>query len=338
MRFFQSMKWTGPFVGMACALSLQLWAAPASATASAWPHKPIKLVVCFPPGNAADTLARDIAPLLSESLKQPVIVENKAGAGGIIGIEAIAKSPNDHHTFGVCSLSPITILPAVREKMPYDVKAELAPVVITSKGPMVFLVNKHAPFNTLEEFVQYAQKHPAKLSYASLGTGTISQMSMEAFKAAADVNVVEVGYKGSSQALTDLIAGHVDVMLDNAASSSTHIKSGSVKALAVTTKQRIQLLPDVPTMAESKIQGLKDFDFFGWVAFFASSKTPPDIIQTINTVVQEKLQTEQLKNRAIMTGQEIFEANTPADFAQFIDYDFQRWSTIAKQLGIYQKQ
>lgn len=329
MLYFRTRFLRATWLGLAIAAGL-----PGAVQANEWPTKPIKLVVCFPPGNAADALARDISPLLAQKLGQPVIVENKAGAGGIIGMEAIAKSPQDTHTFGVCSLSPITILPAVREKMPYDVKKDFAPVIVTSKGPMVFLVNKKSPFNTLEEFLQYTKANPGKLSYASLGTGTISQMSMEALKMATQTNILEIGYKGSSQALTDLIAGHVDVMLDNAATSAAQIAAGTVKALAVTTAQRIQLLPNVPAMAELNIDGLKSFDFFGWVAVFATSKTPPEVVQRMNTEIAQILKTPHLQARALATGQEIFETNSPAEFAKFIDTDQARWLKIAQKLNL----
>ena len=334
MLFLKSLRRAGVVRAAAFVIAgVALHSAPVLAT-DVWPSKPVKLVVCFPPGNAADTLARDLAPLLSQKLKQPVIVENKAGAGGVIGLESVVNGANDQHTFSVCSLSPITILPAVRSKMPYDVARDVAPVVITSKGPMVFLVPKNAPYNTLQEFVAYAKAAPGKLSYASLGTGTISQMSMEAFKSAAGVDLLEVGYKGSGQALTDLLAGHVDVMLDNAATSAAQVQAGSVKALAVTTAQRIQLLPAVPTMAESGVEGLGQFDFFGWVGFLASSKMPEALVQRMNVEVQALLQTPQLQERATATDQEIFPSNTPKEFGQFIKQDYQRWLSIATRLGI----
>lgn len=305
-----------------------------AAQANNWPTKPIKFVVCFPPGNAADVFAREISPLLSEKLGQPVVVENKPGAGGMIGVDAVAKAPGDGYTFGACSLSPITILPAVRSKMPYDVNRDIEPVVLTNKGPMVLVVKKDAPFNSFTDVIKYAKENPNKLSYASLGMGTISQLSMEAFKMASGTEITEISYKGSGPALTDLVGGHVDVMLDGAASVSTQVAAGTVKALAVTTKQRTALLPEVPAMSEFDMPGLKSFDFFGWVGFIAPAGTSPEVIARMNREITEILKHPKLKERAQATGQEIVNPNTPAQFREFIKADFTRWSDVARKLNL----
>ena len=265
---------------------------PLAANANGWPSRPIKLVVCFPPGNAADVMARAVAPLLSSKLNQPGVVENKAGAGGMIGVESVIRA-SDEHTFGVCSLSPLTILPAVRKSMPYDVVKDVAPIVLSNTGPMVLLVNKKSPLNSMDDFIRYAKANPGKLTYASLGPGTISQMSMAAFKLATQTELVEIGYKGSGQALTDLIAGHVDVMLDGAASASTQIAAGTLKALAVTTEKRVTLLPQVPTMAEAG--GPANYAVESWQGYFAPAGTPSAIVHKINRDMQRVLQSEDVR-------------------------------------------
>lgn len=302
--------------------------------ANTWPNKPIKFIVCFPPGNAADVFAREIGPLLSAKLGQPVVVENKPGAGGMLGVDAVAKSTADGYTFGACSLSPITILPAVRTKMPYDVNRDIEPVVLTNKGPMVLVVKKDAPFNSLNDLIKYTKDNPGKLNYASLGPGTISQMSMEAFKMASGTDLTEVSYKGSGPALIDLVGGHINVMLDGAASVSTLVAAGTVKALAVTTQKRTPLLPQVPSMSESDIAGLKSFDFFGWVGFIAPAGTAPEVIARMNREITDILKHPSLQQRAQATGQEIVEANTPAQFRDFIKTDFARWSAVARRLKL----
>jgi tripartite-type tricarboxylate transporter receptor subunit TctC len=326
-----SLKW---FRSFAAALALTSLAVTPVTAQTAWPSKPMKLVVCFPPGNAADVFARSIGPILAEKLGQPVVVENRAGAGGVLGVDAVAKAPNDGHTIGVCSLSPITIIPSVRKQLPYDVNKDLAPVILTNRGPMVLVVKKSSPFNSLNDLIQYAKANPGKLSYGSLGPGTISQMSTEAFKAAAGIEMIEVSYKGSGQALTDLVGGHVDVMLDGAASAVAQVSAGTVKALAVTTQKRSVFLPDVPAMNESSIPGLKGFDFFGWVGFIAPAGTSSEVLNRLNMAIAGALKNPQVIQRAHAAGQEIADANTPEQFREYIRVDASRWSVLAKRLNI----
>lgn len=302
--------------------------------AQAWPAKPIKFVVCFPPGNAADVFARAVGPTLSTRLGQPVVIENRAGAGGALGVDAVAKSPPDGYTFSACSLSPISIMPAVRKKMPYDVERDLVPVVLSNKGPMVLVVRKDSPFNNAADLIRFAKERPGKLSYGSLGPGTISQMTMEALKIGSGAEIVEVAYKGSAQALTDLLGGHIDVMLDGAASASGQIASGALKALAVTTQKRSPLLPQVPTASESGVAGLQGFDAFGWVGFLAPGGTSPEIVQRMNKEISDILRTPVVQQAAQATGQEIADPNTPAQFRDFIRADHVRWAAVAKKLKL----
>ncbi len=304
------------------------------AGAAEWPERAIRLVVCFPPGNAADVLARSIEPLLSQRLGQPVVVENKGGAGGSIGVDSVLKAAPDGYTIGVCSLSPLTIMPATRRKMPYDVERDLAPILWTYKGPMIAVVRKDSPFNTLQDLVKYSKANPGKLTYASLGPGTISQMSTEAFRAASGASLTEVSYKGSSQALTDLLGGHVDFMLDGAASAAVQIASGNVKALAVTTNRRSPLVPNVITMEESGIPGLKGFNIFGWVSFFAPAAVPPAVVARLNREIAQILKDPQVIKRAEAAGQDVSETSTPEQFRDFLRSDLARWSSIARQFNI----
>ena len=325
-------SWVGKFT---VALGLSTMVLTSSiAQPNAWPFKPIKLVVCFPPGNAADMLARSIGPILSERLGQPVVVENRAGAGGVVGVDAVAKATNDGHTIGVCSLSPITIIPAIRKQMPYDVNKDIAPVILSNHGPMVLVVKKNSPFNTLSDLIQYAKANPNKLSYGSLGPGTISQMSTEAFKMASGIQITEISYKGSGQALTDLVGGHVDVMLDGAASAVAQVAAGTVKALAVTTQKRSTLLPEVPTMHETNLAGLKGFDFFGWVGVIAPAGTSSETLNRLNKEIAFALKNPQVIQRVNAAGQDIYDANTPDQFREFIKGDAARWASVARKLNL----
>lgn len=333
------MRTRKPLLGRFCSalavMGLAVFATlPYPAAAQPWPAKPVKFVVCFPPGNAADVTARAVGAALSAKIGQPVVVDNRGGAGGMIGVDAVAKAAPDGYTFGVCSLSPITILPAVRRKMPYDVEKDIAPVILSNKGPMVLLVRKDSTINSMKDLIGVAKDKPGKLSYGSLGPGTISQMTMEMFKSRSGVSIVEIPYKGSSAALTDLIGGQVDVMLDGAASASTQIAAGNLKALAVTSQRRTALLPEVPTMDESGLPGLKGFDAFGWVGFIAPAGTPTEIVQRMNTEIQQILRTPNLVQVAQTAGQEIADANSPAQFREFIRADHARWLAVGRSLKL----
>lgn len=309
-----------------------------SAWAQAWPAKPIRMIVCFPPGNAADLTARAMGPLLAEKVGQPVIIDNRGGAGGVIGVDAVAKSAPDGYTLGVCSLSPITIIPATRAKMPYDPAKDLQPILLTNKGPLVLVVKRNSPFNSIDDLIAHARANPGKLSYGSLGTGTVSQLATEAFKAAAGLQITEISYKGSAQALTDLIGGHVDLMLDGAATAVAQMNAGTVKGLAVTTLKRSVFAPNVMALDESNLPGLKGFDVFGWVGVFAPAGVPGDVVTRLNRELGLLLREPSVMQRAAAGGQEMSEPNTPAQFRDFIRADLARWTALARKLNIETKE
>ncbi|WP_298234269.1 tripartite tricarboxylate transporter substrate binding protein [uncultured Azohydromonas sp.] len=305
-----------------------------AAVAQNWPSKPVRLVVCFPPGNAADVIARTLGPSLAQRLGQPVVVENRGGAGGIIGVDAVAKSPADGYTLGMCSLSPFTIIPSVRRKMPYNPTKDIAPILLATKGPMVVLVKKDSPIDSLEKLVQLTKADPQKYTYASLGPGTISQMSTEAFKAASGAALTEITYKGSSQALMDLIGGHVDVMIDGVVSAAAQMSAGTVKALGVTTAKRSSIMPDVMTLSESNVPGLKNFDVFGWVGLFAPAGVPAPIATRVHNEVADILRDPEVVKRINAAGQDVAEPTSPTQFKEFMQKDLERWTGLARKLKI----
>ena len=309
-----------------------LSAAPASA--ADWPTHPIRLIVSFPPGNSADLVARSFSNLLSQRLVQPVVIENRGGAGGLIGMEAMTKAAPDGYTFAVSSLSPITIIPAINKKLPYDPIHGLMPVTLLGVGPMFILVRKDSPINSVEDLITQSRANPEKFTYGSLGPGTISQMATESFKAASGANLTEISYKGSAQALTDLIGGHITVMIDGAASSATQINAGTVKALAVSTIKRNSLVPDVITLNETGIPSLKDYNVFGWIGMFAPVGTPTAIVERMQTVLSEVGKDPSVIQQLKTAGLDVPDTNTPAQFAGFLALDLARWTKVARELNI----
>ena len=307
---------------------------PAAAIADTWPSKPIRIIVSFPPGNSADMIAREVGPVLSQRLGQPVVIENRGGAGGVIGVDALAKSAPDGYTFGMSSLSPITIIPAVRRKLPYDPVRDLMPVGLAAKGPLFVMVRKDSPLNSLADLIAQSKANPGKLTYASLGAGTVSQLTTEAFKAASGAQITEVPYKGSAQALTDVVGGFVTVMFDGAASASAQIAAGTLKALGVTTLRRSPIVPDVPTFDETGLPGLKGFEAFGWIGLFAPAGTPREIVSRVQAELAQIVQSPSVSQRLRTAGLEPSDPNTPAQFGEFIQKDLARWSKLATDLKI----
>lgn len=333
MRYLSKRSWIAAF----SALCLGLFV-PATACAQDYPTKPIKMIVSFPPGNSADLIARAVSERLAQRLGQAVVVENRGGAGGIIGVEQVVHSPPDGYTVGIISVSPISIIPAVNKKLRYDAMRDLQPVTLLAVGPMVLLAtNSFAP-NNVAELVAYAKANPGKLSYGSLGPGTISQMTMEMFKQATGANIVEITYKGSSQALVDLIAGHLHLLFDGAGSAVPQVKGGKVKAIASSRPKRAPSLPDVPTLDESGIPGLKGFDTAGWIGAFAPAGTPPAIMQRLNAELAQVLTLEDVRTRIAAGGLDVAPANSPEQFREYIHNDFAKWSKVAREAQIVMPQ
>lgn len=308
-----------------------------TATAAGYPDRPVTALVTFPPGNSADLVGRTIAQKLQESLGQPFIVDNKGGAGGTIGMDQLVRSKPDGYTISITSLSPVSVIPVVK-KVPYDPVTQLVPISLLAQGPMVIVVSKNSPFNTIQELIDYAKANPGKLNYGSLGPGTISQLTTEQFKSAAQIDLTEIPYKGSAQALTDLIGDHIQVLFDGNASAMRQMEAGTVKGLAVTIPKRSPLMPDTPSLSETNIAGLKDFQSQGWMGAFAPVGTPPEAIAVLHKEMQKALKSQDVIDRFAASGLQAVGSDTPENFRVFVENDFNRWKAAAKMLGLQPEQ
>ncbi|NLY63545.1 MAG: tripartite tricarboxylate transporter substrate binding protein [Alcaligenaceae bacterium] len=300
---------------------------------AAYPERQVTTLITFPPGNSADLVGRTMAQKLQESLGQAFVVDNKGGAGGTIGIEHLTRSKADGYTFTITSLSPVSIIP-VTKKVSYDPIKDLVPISLLAQGPMVIVVHKDSPFNTIQEVIDYARANPGKLNYGSLGAGTISQLTTELFKEATQTDIKEIPYKGSAQALSDLIGGRIQLLFDGNASAIRQMEAGTVKGLAVTIPQRSPLMPDTPSLAETNIAGLKNFTSQGWMGAFAPAGTPPEVIKVLHEKMQDALKAPEVVERFNASGLQAIGSATPRDFAGFVQEDLNRWQSAAKMLNL----
>jgi tripartite-type tricarboxylate transporter receptor subunit TctC len=307
-------------------------ALPAAAQSGPWPNRPVKIVVPFPAAGTTDILARAIAPELSKVFGQQFIVDNRAGAGGNVGAEIVAKSPPDGYTILMGTVGTHGINRALYSKLAYDPIKDFAPITLVAGVPNVMVIpaEKHRNINTVADFIRLARSNPGKLNMASSGNGTSIHLSGELFKSMTGTYLVHFPYRGSGPAMLDLIAGTMDVMFDNLPSALPHIKAGKLKALAVTSRQRSVALPDVPTVEEAA--GLKGFDATSWFGLLAPAGTPPDIVSRIQQEVAKALNSPAIKEKLVAQGA-IPSGNTPAEFARHIDAEHKKWAQVVKTSG-----
>jgi tripartite-type tricarboxylate transporter receptor subunit TctC len=317
---------------IASALLLAL-AGPGAHAQSSWPTKAVRIVVPFPAGGTTDIVARLLAVELQKSLGQPVVVENRGGAGGNIGSEAVAKSPADGYTLLMATVGTHSInLPLFeqnKQKLPYHPLNDFVPITNVAAVPNVMVVPASLPVNSVAEFIAYAKARPGKLNMASSGNGTSIHLTGELFKSITGTYMVHLPYRGSAPALTDLIAGNTQVMFDNLPSALPHIRSGRLKALAVTSRERSPALPNVPTLAES---GLKDFDASAWFGLLAPAGTPREIVSRVQQEVARILATAEMRERFASQGA-LPVPNTSDEFAAFIRSEIEKWSKVVKFSG-----
>jgi tripartite-type tricarboxylate transporter receptor subunit TctC len=304
------------------------------AAQSHWPNRPVKIVVPFAPGGTTDILARAVAPELSKAFGQSFIVENRAGAGGNLGADVVAKSPADGYTLLMGTVGTHGINKALYDKMPFDPVKDFAPITLVAGVPNVMVMNtekaRSLGINSVADFIRVAKAQPGKLNMASSGNGTSIHLAGELFKSMTGTFMLHFPYRGSGPALLDMLAGNMDVMFDNLPSSLPHIRSGKLKALAVTSAQRSAVLPDVPTLEESG--KLKGYEASSWFGLLAPAGTPPDIVSRVQQEVAKSLNTPAIKEKLLSQGA-IPSGNTPQEFARMIDAEIKKWAQVVKTSG-----
>ena len=301
---------------------------------TAWPTKPVRIVVPFSPGGTTDILARAVAPELSKVFGQQFIVDNKAGAGGNLGADVVAKAPADGYTLLMGTVGTHGINRALYPKLPYDPIKDFAPITLVASVPNVMVVPADAArangINTVQDFIRLAKSKPGKLNMASSGNGTSIHLAGELFKSQTGVFMTHIPYRGSGPALLDLVGSQVDVMFDNLPSAMQLIKSGKLKALAVTSASRSAALPDVPTIEEAA--GLKGFEATSWFGLLAPAGTPPEVVNRLQQEVAKALSNPAINEKMLSQGA-IPSGNTPAQFAALIDSEHKKWAQVVKVSG-----
>jgi tripartite-type tricarboxylate transporter receptor subunit TctC len=311
------------------ALAALLVAVAPFALADDYPSKPIHFIVPYPAGGPLDTVARLLGQKVAESVHQPVVVENRPGAGGNIGADAVAKSAPDGYTILMGAVATHAINPTLYSNIPYDPVKDFAPVTEVAWTPNVLVVNPGLPVHDVKEFIVYAKAHPGELNFGSGSTGSAGHLAGELFKTMAGVKMVHVPYKGAGPAMQDLIGGQIQLMFDNLASSLGQIRAGKVRALAVTTAKRSSLAPELPTIAES---GLPGFDISTWFGIFAPGGTPRPIVDRLHDAFVKALDAPDVQATMKKMGAEPV-GNTPEQFAAFIQSEAKKYARVIKASG-----
>ncbi len=313
---------------LAATAPLLLATLPGGAAAQAWPSRPVRLVVPYPPGGAVDQVARMLVDRLAGSLGQPVVIENKAGAAGVIGSDEVRRAAPDGHVLVMGTVSSHAIAPAVYRKMPYDPVADFAPVARVVLTPYIVTVNAQVPARTLAELIALARSKPGSLSFGSSGTGTTPHLAGELFNTMAGTKLVHVPYKGSAPMVTDLLGGQVQVAFDNTV--IPHIRSGRLRGLAVTGPARLAAVPEIPTPAEA---GLPGYEAVGWMGLFAPRGTPEPVLARLQAEVARALEAPEVRERLAGMG---FQgaAGTGAQFADYLKSELAKWATVVRDAGI----
>lgn len=300
-----------------------------SAFAQGYPEKPVRIVVPFPPGGGNDIIVRAMTEDMSKSLGQQVLVDNKPGAGTVIGTDAVAKAPADGYTILIASFA-FAVNPSLLSKLPYDHPKAFTPITLIGRSPNIVIVPPDRPFKSMTELIAYAKANPGKLSYGSFGNGTSGHLGPELFKIMAKVDILHVPYKGTGQAITDLLGGRLDMMFATVSGGAAQIRSGKLKALAVTSATRSPAYPDVPTIAESGVAG---FASETWYGFLGPAGLPPAIVAKVHGAIKNAVETEAFQKKAASDGL-IVKVGDGAALAKLIDEEGKRWQSVVKEAKI----
>ena len=315
---------------MRMALAAAALAIAGAAGGQSFPSRPVTLTVGFAPGGGTDTAARIIAQKLSENLGQPVVVENKAGAGGNIAAQQIATAPPDGYTIHLTSVGPMAVAPHIVKDLPYDPKRDIAPITMGVVFPNVIIVHSGVPAKTLAEFVALAKAKPGQLTYASSGVGGAGHLAGELFKERAGINVLHVPYKGGSPAMTDLLGGRIDMYVGVPSTVAPHVDAGKARALATTGDKRTSMMPGVPTVAES---GYPGFEATNWYAFVAPAKTPKDLLDFWNRELKKVLSDPAVNAELAKHGLDPA-PGTRDELAQYMERENQKWGKVVREAKI----
>ena len=300
-----------------------------AALAQPYPSKPIRFIVSFPPGGSSDLIVRAIAPRMGERLGQPVVVENRPGAGGMLGVDAVAKAAPDGYTIGLAAAGALSSNVSLYPTMPYSVEKDLAPVSMLAMIPFFLVAHPSQPAS-LKELIESARAKPGGLSYGYGGNGSTMHLAGELFNMMAKVRVQGVPYKGSGPVAADVLGGQVPLGVVDVPSAIANVKAGKIRALAVTAKQRIQAAPEVPTFEEA---GLPGYEAVGWFGTVAPAGTPSEVIQKLNSEIKAALSVPEIRERALAAGAEPF-TNSPQEFAAFIRAETKKWAEVIKAAGV----
>ena len=294
-----------------------------------YPSKPVRLIVPFAPGGSNDIMARLTGQKLSESLGQQIVIDNSAGASGIVGTEIAAKAAPDGYTLLMMSLT-FAVNPSLYRKLPYDTERDLAPVTLVASAPLMLVVHPSLPAKSVRELITYAKANPGKLNFGSGGPGTTPHLAGEMLKMMAGLRMTHVPYKGGGPALADLIGGQIQIMLENIPSTLPHVKAGRLRALAVSGLKRSPLVPDLPTLDES---GLRGYEIVGWNGLFVPAGTPPNIIDHLHELIAAALAQPDTKERLATLGAEGV-GSSPGEFRAFVKAEIVKWAKVVKAAGL----